>query len=220
MNKRLITVGLAILAAAVVIKTIFVLFSNIKVDEFHKSAITFVVDSSKYNKSGLPKQIQYIRSLCAALDPEDSIKIIKTDNTSYLIFEGSAGDASGISSSLKKYTANSGDKTSYGEAFKKAVDYSLVMKKNGYNTAIVVLGSLENDGEPSKRLNWDTFPQNIKRTQKYLPELAMMFLFAEPEKLDYVKTKLNPVLGEDKLIIANEVNTDKTATRFIKAIGR
>lgn len=220
MNKRLITVGLAILAAAIFLKSVFVLFSKIEIDEFHKAAITFVVDSSKYNQNGLAKQIQYIRTLCATLDPEDTVKIIKTDNSSYLIFEGSAGDGSGISSSLKKYTATKGDKTSYGEALKKAVDYSLTMKKNGYNTAIVVLGSLENDGDEAKRLNWDTFPQNIKKTQKYLPELAMMFLFADPEKLDYVKTKLNPVLGEDKLIIANEVNIDKTSTRFIKAIGR
>ena len=48
----------------------------------------------------------------------------------------------------------------------------------------------------------------------------MMFVFAEPEKLDYVKTKLNPILGEDKLITVNEVNLEKSNTRFIKAIGR
>ena len=47
-----------------------------------------------------------------------------------------------------------------------------------------------------------------------------MFVYAEPEKLDYAKTKLNPVLGEDKLIIANEVNIDKANSRFLKAIGR
>ena len=48
----------------------------------------------------------------------------------------------------------------------------------------------------------------------------MMFVYAEPEKLDFVKTKLNPILGEQKLIVANEVNIDKVNSRFLKAIGR
>ena len=94
------------------------------------------------------------------------------------------------------------------------------MKKNGYNTAIVVVGSLEDNGDASKRINWDTLPKNIEKTQKYLPEIAMMFAFADPQKLDEVKTKLNPVLGENKLIIVNEVNVDKSASKLIKAIGR
>ena len=94
------------------------------------------------------------------------------------------------------------------------------MKKDGYNTAIVVLGALEEKGDPSKQINWDTLPKNIQKTQKYLPEIAMMFVYAEPEKLDHVKTKLNPILGEQKLIVANEVNIDKVNSRFLKAIGR
>ena len=102
----------------------------------------------------------------------------------------------------------------------KAVDYSLTMKKDGYNTAIVVLSDLEQNGDSSKQINWDTLPENIEHTLKYLPELSIMFVYAEPEKLDYAKTKLNPVLGEDKLIIANEVNIDKANSRFLKAIGR
>ena len=48
----------------------------------------------------------------------------------------------------------------------------------------------------------------------------MMFVFAHPEKLDLVKTKLNPVLGETKLIVANEQNVDKANRRFLEAIGR
>ena len=40
------------------------------------------------------------------------------------------------------------------------------------------------------------------------------------DKLDLVKTKLNPVLGEQKLIVANEANVDKAKRRFLKAIGR
>ncbi len=220
MDKRLITVGLVILAAAILIKTFVVLLSNVKVDEFHKTAITFVVDSSASNQTKLPKQIKYIKSLCSILDPEDAIKIIKTDKSSYLIYEGSPGDGVAISNALKKYTVSGVDENSYGEAIKKAVNYSLTMKKNGYNTAIVVVGSLNDKGDVSKQINWETLPKNIEKTQKYLPEMAMMFVFADPEKLDYVKTKLSPILGENKLLTVNEVNLEKSNTRFIKAIGR
>ena len=220
MNKRLITIGLAILAAAIFIKITFVLIKSIKVDAFHKAAITFIIDVSGSNKQKLPQEIRYVKSLCSLLDPEDSVKIIKSDSNSYLIYEGSAGDNSGIGNALKKYTPNGTDGDSTGDAMKKAVDYSLTMKKDGYNTAIVVLSDLERNGDSSKQINWDTLPENIEHTLKYLPELSIMFVYAEPEKLDYAKTKLNPVLGEDKLIIANEVNIDKANSRFLKAIGR
>lgn len=220
MNKRLITIGLAILAAAIFIKTAYVLIRSIKVDEFHKAAITFIIDTSGSNRQKLPQEIQFVKTLCTILDPEDSVKIIKSDSSSYLIFEGSAGDNSTINQALKKYTQNGTDGDSEGEAIKKAVDYSLTMKKDGYNTAIVVLSDLEQNGAPSKQINWDTLPKNIEYTLKYLPELSMMFVYAEPDKLDFVKTKLNPVLGEDKLIIANEANIGKVNSRFLNAIGR
>ena len=48
----------------------------------------------------------------------------------------------------------------------------------------------------------------------------MMFVYAPPEKLDLAKTKLNPVLGEKKLIVANSENAEKANSRFLKAIGR
>ena len=110
--------------------------------------------------------------------------------------------------------------TAYGEAIKKAFDHCLTMKKEGYVPAIVVVGDLENEGDVSKQVNWDTLPQNVQNVQKYAPDLAMMFVYAHPEKLDLVKTKLNPVLGETKLIIANEQNVDKANRRFLEAIGR
>lgn len=220
MDKRLITVGLVILGAAIFIKTAFVLLSHVKIDEFHKTAITFIVDTSSANQAKIPAQTKYIKSLCAVLDPEDAIKIIKTDKISYLIYEGSPGDGVAITNAMKKYTQNGSNQNSYGEAIKKAVDYSLTMKKNGYNASIVVIGNLEDNGDVSKRINWNTLPKNIEKTQKYLPELSMMFAFADPQKLDEVKTKLNPILGENKLILVNEVNLQKSNNKFIKAIGR
>ena len=48
----------------------------------------------------------------------------------------------------------------------------------------------------------------------------MMFVYAHPQKLDLVKTKLGSILGEDKLIISPEENADKALKSFIYALGR
>ncbi len=222
MNKRLLTIGLIILGAAVVIKLLYLVGKNIKVDEFHKAAVIFVLDSSASNQQMLPRQIQYMKSLFAILDPEDAIKIIKVSDSSYLIYEGSPADTKSISNSVSAYTKNEGSEkgTAYGEAVKKAVDYCLTMKKEGYVPSIVVIGDLESNGDISKQLNWETLPKNIEKTKQYIPELTMMFVYAPPEKLDLAKTKLNPVLGEKKLIVANSENADRASLRFLKAIGR
>ncbi len=222
MNKRLIIVGLLILAIAIVGKLLYVVAKNIKVDDFHKSAVIFVVDSSASNQQMLPTEIKYIKSLCSILDPEDAVKVLKVSEKSYLIYEGSPSDTMGIKKALEAFTQlDSKDYgTAYGEALKKAFDHCLTMKKEGYVPAVVVVGDLENEGDVSKQVNWDTLPDNVKNVQKYAPDIAMMFVFAHPEKLDLVKTKLNPVLGETKLIIANEQNVDKANRRFLEAIGR
>lgn len=222
MNKRLIILGLLILAIAIVGKLLFVIAKNIKVDDFHKSAVIFVVDSSASNQQMLPTEIKYIKSLCSILDPEDAVKILKVSEKSYLIYEGSPSDTMGIRKALEAFTQlDSKDYgTAYGEALKKAFDHCLTMKKEGYIPAVVVVGDLENEGDVAKQINWKTLPQNVKTVQQYAPEIAMMFVFAHPEKLDLVKTKLNPVLGETKLIVANEQNVDKANRRFLEAIGR
>lgn len=222
MNKRLIITGILILAFAIIAKLLFVALKNVKLDAFHKSAVIFVVDSSASNQNMLPEEIKYIKSLCSILDPEDEIKIIKVSQTAYLIHEGSPANSPELVSSLKEFTKY--DKkdygTAYGEALKKAFEYVLTMKKEGYVPSIVVVGDLENEGNPEKQVNWETLPDNIKNVQKYAPDLAMMFVYAHPEKLDLVKTKLNPVLGEKKLIVANKENVEKAKRRFLEAIGR
>lgn len=220
MNKRLITIGFLILGIVLLAKSLFYIGKNIKIDEFHKAAVTFIIESSTTNKNKLDQEIKYIKSLCAILDPEDAIKIIKTSQGAYLIYEGSPSDASGLSKAIEKYTKDNTNKTSYGEAIKKSIEYSLTMKKEGYIPAVVVVGSLDNNGDYTKQINWDTLPKNIQKTKEYIPELAMMFVFAAPEKLDEVKTKLNPILGEKKLIVATEINVDKANRRFLEAIGR
>ena len=222
MNKRLIILGLLILFAAIIGKLIFVGLKNIKVDEFHKSAIIFVVDSSASNQNNLPEQVKYMKSLCAILDPEDEIKILKVSENSYLIYEGSPANSKGITKAVEAFTQlNAKDYgTAYGEAIKKAFDHCLTMKKEGYVPAVVVIGDLENEGAIEKQINWDTLPDNVKKVQEYVPEISMMFVYAHPEKLDMVKTKLGPVLGEKKLLVANETSLDKINRRFLEAIGR
>ena len=222
MNRRLIIVGILILAISIIGKLLFVALKNIKVDDFHKSAIIFVVDSSASNQKMLPEETKYIKSLCAILDPEDAIKIIKVSEKAYLIYEGTPADSSGIMSAVKEFTKyNERDYgTAYGEAIKKAFEHVLAMKKEGYIPSIVVIGDLENEGDATKQINWDTLPENVQNVQKYAPDLAMMFVYAHPEKLDLVKTKLNPVLGEKRLIVANKENVDKANRRFLEAIGR
>ena len=222
MNKRLISLGLIILAITIVAKLLFVMGKNIKLDEFHKSAVIFLIDTSVHNQKTLSQQIQYVKSLCAILDPEDDIKILKVANSSYLIYEGSPSDVKGINNSINSYTKSdkSQVQTSYAQAIKKSIEHSLNMKKDGYRPAIVIVGSLSENASADNMINWETLPSNIKRAQKYIPELAMMFVYAPPEKLDMVKTKLNPVLGEKKLIIANSANVEKANMKFLKAIGR
>ena len=221
MNKKLIINGVIFLAFAIIAKSLFVITKNVKLDEFHKAAIIFVVDSSATNQKKLPEEIKYIKSLCAILDPEDEIKIIQVSSSSYLIYEGSPGDAVAVTKAMETFTKNQKDiSTSYGEGIKKALGYTLTMKKEGYTPSVVVIGDLKNQGTLNKQLNWETLPQNVKNVQKYIPELSMMFLYASPEKLDLAKTKLSPVLGETRLIIANEAMVDKSNRRFLKAIGR
>lgn len=221
-NKRLIIIGLLILVISVFAKLLFVAAKHIKVDDFHKAAVIFVVDSSASNQKMLPQEIKYIRSLCAILDPEDQIKILKVSQKSYLIYEGSPSDSSGIVKAVEAFTKYDANEygTAYGEALKKAFEHCLTMKKEGYVPAVVVVGDLENEGNISKQINWDVLPENVKNIQGYAPDLAMMFVYAHPEKLDLVKTKLNPVLGEKKLVVANEQNVDKANRRFLESIGR
>ena len=108
----------------------------------------------------------------------------------------------------------------YGKALKKAFSHCLTMKEEGYNPSVVIIGDLEDNNNIEGQVNWETLPKNIKNIQKHIPEIAMMFVLAHPKKLDMVKEKLSPVLGEKKLIIANEENIDKSQRRFLSAIGR
>lgn len=222
MNKRLITLGIVILLSCIVIKLIWAGLKNVKVDDFHPAAVMFVVDSSASNQAKLQDQKRFLRQICAQLDPEDQIKIIKVSQDSYIIYEGSPQNTSGITKSMEAFTQFEPEAlgTAYGEGLKKALSYALSMKKQNYVPAVVVIGDLENEGATEKQINWEVLPENIKNVKKYAPDISMMFLYAHPQKLDMVKEKLGPILGEDKLILAPEQNVDKALRKFITAIGR
>ncbi len=220
LNKRIITLGLLILTAAIVGKLAWSGLKKIKVDDFRPEAVMFVVDSSASNQKDLPQQKKLVRQICNLLDPEDKIKIFNVSEDAYLIYEGSPMNGSNITKALDEYTKyNAKDYgTAYGDGLKKAFKYALTMKEAGYSPAIVVIGDLANEGKVEKQINWDTLPENVKNVKKYAPELSMMFLDAHPSKLDVVKDKLTPVLGETKLIIATRADSDKAIRNFINKL--
>lgn len=222
MNKKLIIVGILILALSIIGKLIFTGLKNIKIDEFHPASVIFVIDSSASNQDKLADEIKYLRSICSILDPEDKIKILKVSEKSYLIYEGAPTDGSAINATLEEFTKYDAKDygTAYGEALKKAFEHSLTMKKEGYIPSIVVIGDLENEGDITKQIDWETLPQNVENIKQYVPEISMMFAYAHPEKLDLVKTKLTPILGENKLVVVNEQTTQKSQRKLLEAIGR
>ena len=222
MDKKLITLGIIILLSCIAIKLVWAGLKNIKVDDFHPAAVMFVVDSSASNQGKLQEQRKFLKQMCAQLDPEDQIKIIKVSQDAYIIYEGSPQNTSGITKSMEAFTQYAPEDlgTAYGDALKKALSYALTMKKEGYVPAVVVMGDLENEGATEKQIDWNLLPENIKNVKKYAPDISMMFLYAHPQKLDMVKEKLGSILGENKLVLAPEQNVDKALRKFITAIGR
>ncbi|MDR1327308.1 MAG: VWA domain-containing protein [Heliobacteriaceae bacterium] len=222
MNKRVITVVLLILGLLIAGKLIWSGLKRLKVDEFHPAAVIFVMDSSASNQKRIPAEKKMLRQICNLLDPEDQIKILKVSEDSYLIYEGSPMNGSAINKAMNAFTKFEPKDygTAYGLAMKKAFSHALNMKKLGYVPAIVVIGDLENEGAVEKQINWDTLDAQTANVKQQAPDVSMMFLDAHPQKLDLVKEKLTPVLGEEHLIVSPEQNFDKSIRRFLKAIGR
>ncbi len=196
--------------------------SRLKVDDFHKAGVIFVVDASASNQKKLPAQKMIIRQLCSMLDPEDHIKILRVSEEAYLIYEGSPQSSSEVRKSMEKFTQFDSKEygTAYGLSLKKAFNHAINLKKEGYVPAIVVIGDLENEGSVDKQINWDTLPNEVAQVKNQTGNFTMMFLFAAPEKLDLVKEKLTPVLGETNLVIGTEVASNKALRKFLTAIGR
>lgn len=220
--KRILIISGLIIVISVFLYAAIVGIKSVKVDDFKPAAIMFLIDTSASNQANIESQKKFIKQLCSTLDPDDKIKILRVSEDAYLIYEGSPQNGSGINKSLNSFTQYAKDDrgTAYGDAIKKALNHCLAFKKDGYVPAVVVIGDLENEGQTAKQINWQTLPSNIQKTKKYLPDLTMMFVWAHPSKLDFVKEKLNPVLGEDHLIISTEQTVDKVSRKFFRALGR
>lgn len=221
MDKRMLKLSIVVVIAIVLVSLVFSALKNIKVDEFHPASVTFVIDASALNQSKLSEQKKFLRQLCNRLDPEDKVKIVRVSEDAYLIYEGNAHNSAGISKSLDSFTQyDSKDYgTAYGDGLKKAFSY-VTSLDDEYVPAIVVIGDLENEGAQAKQINWNSLPNEVRKVKAQKENLTMMFVFAHPQKLDLVKTKLGPILGEEKLIISPEENTDKALKSFIYALGR
>ena len=222
MNKNAIKLALVLLTALVVLILLFVGLKNIKIDDFHPAAVIFVIDSSASNQQKLDEQKNFVSQACKRLDPEDQVKIIRVSEDAYLIYEGSALSSRNIRKSLEAFTQYDSSEwgTAYGVGINKAIGYAMSMNDEGYTPAIIVIGDLENEGKKAKQIDWDELPKKITKLKTNVPKFAMMFVYAHPQKLDMVKTKLNPVLGESNLIVSTEENLDKSLGRFLKAIER
>ena len=196
--------------------------SKIKVDDFHKTAVVFLVDSSASNQNKLGEQLKTLRQLCSMLDPEDHIKILRVSQDAYLIYEGSPQSSSEIRKSMEAFTKYDSKEygTAYGLALTKAFNHAISMHNNGYIPSVVVIGDLENEGDSAKQINWDKLPNEVANVKAKTKDFSMLFLYAKPDKLDFVKEKLSPVLGEEKLIIGTETTANKVLRQFLNAIGR
>lgn len=221
MNKRIKIVIFAAILLFIAAFGVFAL-SKIKVDDFRKAAVVFLIDSSASNQQKLNEQLKTVKQLCSMLDPEDEIKILRVSQDAYLIYEGSAQSSSEIRKSMDEFTKLDSKEygTAYGLAFKKAFNHAITMHKEGYIPSIVVVGDLENEGDTQKQVNWDKLPKEVQEVKDTTKELTIMFLYAKPDKLDFVKEKLSPVLGENNLIIATQTTAPKALRKFLSSIGR
>ena len=59
MNKRLITLGIIILALSIITKLLYAGLKNLEIDDFKPAAVMFVVDSSASNQEELTEQKKY-----------------------------------------------------------------------------------------------------------------------------------------------------------------
>lgn len=222
MLKKVSIICGIILIISILISFLLVALKKISPDEFKPAAFIFVLDTSKSNQQNLQKQKNYIKHFCSVLDPDDTIKILKSSKDTYIIYEGSPHNGSVISKSLDKFAneINESEYAAYGKSIKKAVSLAVIMKKQDYIPTVFIIGNLEDKGENTNRINWNTLPKNIEKTFEYIPDFTMVFAFANPEKLDYVKDRLTPVLGENHLIISTEETSNKIYRKLFKTIGR
>lgn len=222
MNKRIITLGIIILALSVAVKLAFVGFKHIKVDEFKPNAVVFLVDSSASNQSLFAEQVKYIKQLCKLLDPEDYVEIYKISNDTFHVYTGSPANTAEMTKAIDKFAKVDANEygTNYRKGIKKTLSNCIKLKinENYDNCSVVILGDLED--EAGFKIDYNELAKVTQEAKNQIPEMAMMFAYAHPQKLELVKDSLENVLGNKKLVLVNEVTVSKSPTQFLNAMGR
>ena len=222
MFKRTCVLGLILFLSVYVVKLLYVGFKNMDLADFKPVAAIFLLDISASNRALQSEQEQLILRISKRLDSEDHALIYIVSEDTYNIYDGNPHKLPQIKDAMKKrgeFDSKSYG-TAYGLALKKAIGDALRYEANGYRPAIVVLGDLENEGDIKKQINWNTLPNNIKNTLKYVPDLTLVFLYAHPKKLDAIRQDLLPVMEDKRLIMASQEGVDIALRKFMEAVGR
>lgn len=222
MFRRTLTLGLVLLAAIYISKCLVAWWSSIEFGEFKPVATVFLLDTSASNRNLFDQQVQTILKISKRLDSEDHALIYIVTEDTYSVYNGNPHKLVQMRESMKKRSEIDAKAfgTAYGLALKKAVGDALIYKAEGYKPAIVILGDLENEGDITKQINWNTLPKNLRKTLEYIPDLTIAFLYAHPQKLDEVRQTLLPVMSDSQMIIASEENVDQAVRKFLEAVGR
>lgn len=222
MNKKIITLGFLILISTIILKLFIVALKHIEIDDFKPNAVVFLVDSSASNQDLFPEQVRYIKQLCKMLDPEDYVEIYKISNNTFHVYTGSPANTVDMAKAIDKFAKIDASEygTNYSKGIKKVLSNCIKLKsaENYDNCSVVVLGDLED--EAGFKLDYDEMFKLVSETKNHVPQMALMFAYAHPQKLELVKDSLGTVLGNQKLVLVNEITAAKSTAQFLKAIGR
>lgn len=222
MFRRALMLGILLPLIVFIAKMAVVAMSKVELSEFQPVCAIFLLDVSASNRELMYDQQQTILKMGKKMDSEDHAKIYVVTEDAYEVYDGPPHKTIAMRQAMNKRSEfdSKAYGTAYGTALKKAIGDALRYKAMGYTPAIIVLGDLENEGAINKQINWNILPKNIKKTLEYIPELSLTFLYAHPQKLDEVKQRLVPVMGDKQLIIATQENVDLAVRKFSTALGR
>lgn len=226
MFRKAIVFGILIPIIVFIGKVTVIGIKSFQPSEFKPVISIFLLDISASSRNLLEEEQNYILRMAKRLDSEDHTRIYVVSEDAYEVYDGNPHKTSEMREALKKRSAYDSKAygTAYGLALKKAIGDALIYKEKGYTPAIVVLGDLANEGDVKKQINWVTLPKNIQNTMRYIPDLSLTFLFADPQKLDEVRQVLIPVFKEanktDNLIFASEENVEQALRKFSRAVNR
>lgn len=223
MFRRVLTLGIILILVVFLLKLIVVGLSKTKLAEFQPVATIFLLDISASSRGSIDKQKETILKIAKRMDSEDKALIYVVSENAYNVYNGNPHKLVDMRKSMNKYGEFDPKAygTAYGLALKKAVGDAIEFKEAGYKPAIFILGDLENEGDVTKQINWNTLPKNMERTLKYIPDLSLTFLYAHPQKLDEVRQTLLPVMSEEKsLTMASEENVDQAVRKVLEILKR